>query len=141
LQTLRQGSKSCAEFIRTAKSLSNQLAIAGNITTDDDLISYIIGGLSLIYNAFVMTFSMLTKDKSMTLKDFQSQLLEHEQLLEHQATTTKHTFLAMFSQRTLAKPMYNNNFKKSSNPGSFNRNFQSNPPKKPYFSSCSDPNY
>jgi hypothetical protein len=133
LQALRQGSKSCIEFIRIAKSLSNQLAIFGNITTDDDLISYIVGGLSPAYNAFVMTFSMLAKDKSMTLEDFQSQLLGHEQLLEHQAATTEHTSFAMFSQRTPAKPKYNSNFKKSSNPGSFNRNFQSNPPKKALF--------
>jgi hypothetical protein len=133
LQTLRQGSKSCVESIRTAKSLSDQPAIVGNITIDDDLISYIIEGLNPTYNAFVMTFSMLTKDKSMTSEDFQSQLLGYEQFLEHQATTTKHTSFAMFSQRTLAKPKYNSNFKKSSNPGSFNRNFQSNPPKRPYF--------
>jgi hypothetical protein len=78
LQTLKQGSKTCAKFFRTTKSLSNQLAIAGNTIIDDDLISYIIGGLSLTYNAFVMTFSMLTKDKSMTLEEFQSQLLGHE---------------------------------------------------------------
>jgi hypothetical protein len=44
-----------------------------------------------------MTFSMLTKDKSMTLEDFQSQLLGHERLLEHQAATTEHTSFAMFS--------------------------------------------
>jgi hypothetical protein len=78
---------------------------------------------------------MLTKDKLMTLEDFQSQLLGHEQLLEHQVATTEHTSFAMFSQRTPAKPKYDNNFKKSSNPGSFNRNFRSNPPKGPYFSS------
>jgi hypothetical protein len=71
----------------------------------------------------------------MTLEDFQSQLLGHEQPLEHQAATTKHTSFAMFSQRTLAKPKYNSNFKKSSNLGSFNRNFQSNLPKRPSFSS------
>jgi hypothetical protein len=111
--------------------------IAGNITIDNDLISYIIAGLSSTYNVFVMTFSMLTKDKSMTLEEFQSQLLGHEQLLEHQAATTEHISFAMFSQRTPAKPKYNNNFKKSSNPDSFNRNFQSNPSKRPYFFSPS----
>jgi hypothetical protein len=73
----------------------------------------------------------------MTLEDFQSQLLGHEQLLEHQVATTKPTSFAMFSQRTPTKPKYNNNFKKSSNPSSFNKNFQSNPPKRPYFSSPS----
>jgi hypothetical protein len=40
----------------------------------------------------------------------------------------------MSSQRTPAKPKYNSNFKKSSNHGSFNMNFQSKPPKRPYFS-------
>jgi hypothetical protein len=68
----------------------------------------------------------------MTLEDFQSQLLGHEQLLEHQATTTEHTFFAMFSQRSPANPKYNNNFKRKfspSNPSSSNKNF---PQKKPY---------
>jgi hypothetical protein len=36
-----------------------------------------------------MTFSMLTKDKSMILEEFQSLLLGHEQLLEHQGVTTE----------------------------------------------------
>ena len=50
-----------------AKSLADQLAIVGNPILDDDLISYIIGGLSPTYYAFVMIFSMLTMDASMTL--------------------------------------------------------------------------
>jgi hypothetical protein len=89
LQTLRQGSKPCTEFISTPKSFSNQLAISGTFIPNDDLISYIIGGLNSTYNSFVMTFSMLTKDKSMTLEEFQSLLLGHEQLLEHQGVTTE----------------------------------------------------
>jgi hypothetical protein len=103
LQTLRQGSKTCAEFTCMAKSISDQLAIANKAISYNDLISYIIGGLNSIYSLFVMAFSMITKDKSMTLEEFQTQLLGHEQLLEHQAATVEHSSFAMFSKRVQPK--------------------------------------
>ena len=55
-----------------AKSISDQLRIADKAISDDDLISYIVGCLNSIYNPFVMTFSMIIKDKSMTLEEFQT---------------------------------------------------------------------
>lgn len=132
LQTLRQGSKVCTEFIRMAKSLANQIAIAGTPVSYDKLISYIIGGLSPTYNAFVMTFSMITKDTIMTLEKFQSELLAHEHLLDHQVASTDPTSFDMFSQKPPTKQRFDNNQKKPFH------NFTNSPQRK-LFSSVSAP--
>jgi hypothetical protein len=81
LQVLRQGNKPCSEYVHAAKSLADQLAMVGKQISDEDLISYLIGGLSLCYNAFITSFTLMTKDKSMYLEDFQTFLFSHEQLL------------------------------------------------------------
>ncbi|KAA8519478.1 hypothetical protein F0562_013734 [Nyssa sinensis] len=47
LQTLRQGTQSCSQFLQTAKSLADQLAIVGKPVDDDDLISYLISVTTL----------------------------------------------------------------------------------------------
>jgi hypothetical protein len=52
LQILRQGDKPCSEYVCAAKSLADQLAMVGKPVSDEDLISYIISGLSPRYNAF-----------------------------------------------------------------------------------------
>jgi hypothetical protein len=101
LQMLRQGTKGCAEFVRTAKILADQLAIIGKPVGDDDLISYIVGGLKPQYNSFVTSFSFANKDDSMDLETFLSQLLSYEQLLEHQNqdATAEASSYALLSQK------------------------------------------
>jgi len=101
LQMLRQCTKNCAEFVRTAKMLADQLAILGKPVGDDDLISYIVGGLKPQYNSFVTSFSFANKDDSMDLKSFLSQLLSYEQLIEHQNqdATAEASSYALLSQR------------------------------------------
>jgi hypothetical protein len=74
LQMLRQGSKGCAEFVRSAKMLADQLAFIGKPVGNDDLISYIVGVLKPQYNSFVTSFSFTNKDDSMDLESFLSQL-------------------------------------------------------------------
>jgi len=56
LQMLHQGTKCCAEFLCTAKMLADQLAIIGKPVGDDDLISYIVGGLKPQYNCDFIFF-------------------------------------------------------------------------------------
>jgi hypothetical protein len=63
LQSLRQGSKSCSEYLKNAQSLSNQLAAIGKPIDDEDLISYIISGLNPSFNAFVTVFSIHPRTK------------------------------------------------------------------------------
>jgi hypothetical protein len=53
LQTISQGSKSCTDYLLTAKNL----AAIGKGVEDEDLISYVIGGLNPSYHTFVTTFS------------------------------------------------------------------------------------
>jgi hypothetical protein len=106
LQMLRQCTKNCAEFVRTAKMLADQLAILGKPVGDDDLISYIVGGLKPQYNSFVTSFSFANKDDSMDLKSFLSQLLSYEQLIEHQNqdATAEASSYALLSQRPNQHP-------------------------------------
>jgi hypothetical protein len=84
LQTLQQGTKTCIEYLNLAKQLADQLSAVGKPVEDDDLISYVIGGLSPSFNAFVIVHSFTTQDREMTFADYESELLNHEMLLENQ---------------------------------------------------------
>jgi hypothetical protein len=84
LQNLQQGSKTCTEYLHDAKLLANQLAAVGTPVDEDDLISYIIGGLNASFNAFITTCSFTLDDSTMSFDDFQSKLLSHEMFLEQQ---------------------------------------------------------
>jgi hypothetical protein len=57
--------------------------MVGKPVSDEDLISYIIGGLNPRYNAFITSFALMTKDESISLEDFQTLLISHEQLLNN----------------------------------------------------------
>jgi hypothetical protein len=74
LHTLHQGSKSCLDYITTAKECSDQLAVIGKLVDDDDVITYLIGGLNSTFNPFIASFSFATCENSLTLEDFQSKL-------------------------------------------------------------------
>jgi hypothetical protein len=61
--------------------LANQLAAIGKPLDEDDLISYIIGGLNTTYNPFITSYSFATRNTSLTFDEFQSELLNYETLL------------------------------------------------------------
>jgi hypothetical protein len=84
LQTLQQGTKSCTEYLHLAKQWADQLSAAGKPVDDDDMISYVIGGLNPCFNTFVTVHSFTTQERDMNFADFQSELLNHEMLLESQ---------------------------------------------------------
>jgi hypothetical protein len=46
LQGLSQGSKSCSDFMQSAKLIADQLGAAGNPISDEELISSILNGLN-----------------------------------------------------------------------------------------------
>jgi uncharacterized protein YxjI len=48
LQTINQVTKTCTDYLLTAKSLADQLAAIGKGVDDEDLISYVIGGSILL---------------------------------------------------------------------------------------------
>ncbi|KAJ0038478.1 hypothetical protein Pint_24053 [Pistacia integerrima] len=85
LQTLQQGNKTCFDYLFLAKSWYDQLTTTGKSVDEEDLISYVVvGGLNPIYNPFITSFNFATRDKSISFDDFQSKLLNYEQLLDSQ---------------------------------------------------------
>jgi len=82
LQTINQDSKTCTDYLLIAKSLADQLGAIGKGVDDEDLISYVIGGLNPSYHTFVTTFSYGNRDIAVPFEDFQTELLNYEQLLE-----------------------------------------------------------
>jgi hypothetical protein len=81
LQTISQGSKSCTDYLLSQK-YGRQLAAIGKRVDDEDLISYVIGGLNPSYHTFVTTFSYGNRDAVVPFEDFQTELLNYEQLFE-----------------------------------------------------------
>jgi len=84
LQTLQQGSKSCAEYVNFAKLLAHQLSTVDKAIDDDELITYILGGLNPSFNPFMVSLSLATRDSSFTVEDFNTELQSIEQLIENQ---------------------------------------------------------
>jgi hypothetical protein len=84
LQSLHQGSKTCSDYVQTAKEFSDQLAVPGKPVPDEDLITYLTNGLNPSFNNFITSFSIMTRDKTLSLEDFQDELINHETLLNHQ---------------------------------------------------------
>jgi hypothetical protein len=100
LQNITQGSKTCIEYLQSAKSLADQLAAVGKSMEDDNLISFIVSGLNPTFNNFVTTFSFITREKGISFDDFQNELLNHEMLLnKQQAVATDPSMFALFSQK------------------------------------------
>jgi hypothetical protein len=141
LQILRQGDKPCPEYVHAAKSLADQLAMVGKPVSDEDLISYLIGGLSPRYNAFITSFTLMTKDESMSLEDFQTFLLSHEQLLNNQAVDTEPSSFAMHAQKVHPnnrKPRFTNN-QRSNQPRFSNQKGNFSSPQKKVFNFAGTP--
>ncbi|KAL6347614.1 hypothetical protein AAG906_026142 [Vitis piasezkii] len=83
LQTLTQSTKSCSEYLENAKNLANQLAAGGKPVDDQDLISFLLGGLQSSYTPFVTSFNFASRNTDFTFEDFQAELLGYENLLEY----------------------------------------------------------
>lgn len=76
LQTVQQGTSSCSEFLQLAKSCADQLAASGKPVDDDDLISYVIGGLNSSYHNFISFYSFSTREIGLPYDQFQTELLK-----------------------------------------------------------------
>lgn len=75
LQTLLQGTKTCSDYLALAKNWSDQLTAAGKPVDEEDLISYVNGGLNPTYNPFITSLTFATRDKSISFNNFQTELL------------------------------------------------------------------
>jgi hypothetical protein len=128
LQNLKQGSMACSDYLRTAKVWADQLAAVGRPIDDEDLISYIIGGLSPIFNSFITSYTFITRENPLNFEDFRDELLNHEMLLNQQnAAATDSSAIALFTQRTGTKPPHQLNLK-GKLPQQFNNRFPSRGP-------------
>ncbi|KAG6751751.1 hypothetical protein POTOM_043958 [Populus tomentosa] len=82
LQMLTQGGKTCSAYLDSAKTLVDQLAVAGKPVDDQDLINFLLIGLHSSYTPFVTSFNFASRDTEFTFEDFQTELLGFENLLE-----------------------------------------------------------
>jgi hypothetical protein len=85
------------------KSYSNLLATAGQPVEDENLICYILGGLNFAYSTFITLFNITTRTTSMSIEEFQSDLLNHEILLGNhqqlQQPSTESNNFVLYSQK------------------------------------------
>jgi hypothetical protein len=69
---------------------------------NDDLISFVVSGLNPLFNTFVTIYSFTAHDTEMSFADFQSELLNHEMLLEnqqHKTVTPKTGSFALYTNK------------------------------------------
>ena len=62
--------------------MADQLAAIGKRVDDEDLISYVVGGLTSSYHPFITTLSFITRTTAISFDHFQTELLNYEQLLD-----------------------------------------------------------
>jgi hypothetical protein len=86
--------------------LANQLATIGKGVDDEDLISYVVGGLTSSYHPFITTLSFITRTTTISFDDFQTKLINYEQLLDtsQKSIQPKGGQLAFFTHKN--KPQY-----------------------------------
>ena len=79
LATAQKGTQSMAAYFAKMKGLGDELAVTGKRLEDDELISYICGGLDLDYNSVV---TMILGKDGVSLSDAYSELLNFKTRLE-----------------------------------------------------------
>ncbi|KAF9664089.1 hypothetical protein SADUNF_Sadunf17G0120000 [Salix dunnii] len=82
LQTISQGNRNCLSYIEEAKLFSDQLSAAGKPVDEQDLISYLLSGLKPQFMPFITAFTFATREKELSLDDFQTEILNFETLME-----------------------------------------------------------
>ncbi|KAJ0017008.1 hypothetical protein Pint_11628 [Pistacia integerrima] len=92
--------------IVNGSSKADQLSATGKSIENNDLISYVVGGLNPIFTPFITILNFATRDHSISFDDFQTELLNFEQLLEAQNKNlpSEGTQMAFFTNKH--KPHY-----------------------------------
>jgi hypothetical protein len=83
LATMKKGNDSIIEYVSKARTLADEMAIAGKKIDDEELISYILAGLDYEYNSVVS--ALVTRPDAISIGEVYSQLLSYEQCVERQA--------------------------------------------------------
>jgi hypothetical protein len=89
LATTMKCDLSADDYFRKIKSLVDEMAVADAPLRDDEIVAYLLAGLSLDYDPFVT--SMATKRDPLTLDGVYADLVSYEaQQLQHQAEARLH---------------------------------------------------
>lgn len=76
----RKGSLTAVAYFAKMKALGDELAAAGRPVSDEELITFILAGLDLDYNALVQ--SVMAKTDPVTLSDLYGQILAYDSRLQ-----------------------------------------------------------
>jgi len=85
LQTIKKGSDSVSQYLQKIKDAQDHLSAAGVYFEDDDIVILALNGLPSDYNTF--RCMVRGRDNVLSLKDFRSQLLAEEAILEQTCST------------------------------------------------------
>ena len=107
LATATKGSKTATDYFQYIKQLTNELAVAGQPLNHDDIITYLLAGLSHEYDSLVASIS--TRTDEITLEELYSLLLTSEaRLSRHQLTPAIQQPSANIAQRPHSFPRRGN---------------------------------
>jgi hypothetical protein len=84
LATMKRGNDSIIEYISKARTLSDDMSLAGKKIDDEELISYIPAGLDFEYNSMVSALVTRPDEHELTIAEVYSQLLSYEQRMDCQ---------------------------------------------------------
>lgn len=93
-QTFQKGDDSIDKYLSRLKSIRDQLIAAGEKISENDLIIATLTGLPREY-AIILTI-ILARESSISLKEFQAQLLNIERDIEGMENTLSHFMAAMY---------------------------------------------
>ncbi|KAB5529228.1 hypothetical protein DKX38_019309 [Salix brachista] len=114
LQSLKKGNLSIHDYMLKMRSLSETLASAGQLISDDELTLYILGGLGHDYDSVVV--NLTSRHDQVTLQEVQYMLQSQEMRLEQlnlstpSDTYTPNANLATYFRKSLNLQGFNNNF-------------------------------
>ena len=77
---MTQSTKSYFKYLENAKNLVDQLAAAGKPIDNQDLTSFLLGGLQSSYTPFFTSFNFVCHDTDFTFEEFQVELRGYENL-------------------------------------------------------------
>nr|XP_028945625.1 uncharacterized protein LOC114819977 [Malus domestica] len=97
LHTIKKGADTIEKYLLRLKGLKDQLLVAGETVSDNDLIVASWVGLPFEYNMIKTT--IVARESSITLKEFRAQLLSAEKTVEEVQGGLQFPMTGMYSHR------------------------------------------
>ncbi|TQD79325.1 hypothetical protein C1H46_035162 [Malus baccata] len=95
-QTLQKGGDSIDQYLSKLRSIKDQLIAANESVSDNDFVVAALSGLLREYSTIRIV--ILTRDNSITLREFREQLLCAEREVDSMANTMTHNFSGLYMQ-------------------------------------------